>query len=279
MGERAGVRVSHLSERRDRGFTLIELLVVIAIIAILAALLLPSLARAKSASVGIVCLNHLKQIQTVWSMYTEDNNERIVLNAHFGAPPPPRFWVTSGDYDIPTNPDCTNTLYLVDPKYAAFADYIRTATVYKCPADKSTVMIGSKEYPRSRSYTLNQFLIGDYNRSQAYVPPGFITRVSQIANPAPTLRFAFVDTHPGWVYDLMFDPPMNTVQFPSFPAWHHNNVGPLSFCDGHVKKHKGIDPRPRVPESVRTDDGAGYPQPSQANNRDLIWLEQRGRTH
>jgi prepilin-type N-terminal cleavage/methylation domain-containing protein/prepilin-type processing-associated H-X9-DG protein len=58
-------------------FTLIELLVVIAIIAILAAILLPSLTRARERANELSCASYHKQYVTATLMYTSDYDERL----------------------------------------------------------------------------------------------------------------------------------------------------------------------------------------------------------
>jgi prepilin-type N-terminal cleavage/methylation domain-containing protein len=67
---------------KSRGaFTLIELLVVIAIIAILAAMLLPSIAKAKTKALRISCVSNMKQAGTsiiLWSMDHEGKYPWIV---------------------------------------------------------------------------------------------------------------------------------------------------------------------------------------------------------
>ena len=62
---------------RKRAFTLIELLVVIAIIAILAALLLPTLSRAKAAARRAGCVSNLRQIGLGVRLYAGDNGDLL----------------------------------------------------------------------------------------------------------------------------------------------------------------------------------------------------------
>lgn len=60
-----------------KDFTLIELLVVIAIIAILAAMLLPSLSRAREMGRRIACVNSLKQCMLGMTSYADTFNDHL----------------------------------------------------------------------------------------------------------------------------------------------------------------------------------------------------------
>ena len=63
--------------KKSRGFTLIELLVVIAIIGVLAALLLPTLQRARERARQMRCMVNLKQIYTAMIQFADDNDGEI----------------------------------------------------------------------------------------------------------------------------------------------------------------------------------------------------------
>jgi prepilin-type N-terminal cleavage/methylation domain-containing protein len=62
-----------------KGFTLVELLVVIAIIAIVAAVLLPTLASAKSRALRVQCSSNQRQVGVALKVYSVDNADLVPL--------------------------------------------------------------------------------------------------------------------------------------------------------------------------------------------------------
>ncbi len=64
--------------RNSDGFTLLELLVVIAIISLLAALMLPSLSRARESARAAVCLANLRSLGQGLTMYSTEHSGELV---------------------------------------------------------------------------------------------------------------------------------------------------------------------------------------------------------
>jgi prepilin-type processing-associated H-X9-DG protein len=64
----------------SNGFTLVALLVIVAVLAILAAMFLPALAKAKTKSTRINCVNNLKQCGLAFRIWSGDNSDKYPMD-------------------------------------------------------------------------------------------------------------------------------------------------------------------------------------------------------
>jgi prepilin-type N-terminal cleavage/methylation domain-containing protein/prepilin-type processing-associated H-X9-DG protein len=268
-------------ERRGAAFTLIELLVVIAIIAILAGMLLPALSRAKAKAHGISCLSNLRQIQLAWLMYPDDYNGRLPPNPEGRAQNQAGQGWVCGLLDFSSgNTDNTNTLFLSDPQWAKLAPYNKSAAIYKCPADQSTVRIGGRVYARVRSISMNQAI--GWNATASWILSAganyrIMRKSSDVLHPAQL--FGVADEHPDGINGagLAVQPTDNlaNARIIDFPASYHNGAGGLSFLDGHAEIKKWVDRRtcPLIAYTGLLPLNVASP-----GNRDVIWLSERTTT-
>jgi prepilin-type N-terminal cleavage/methylation domain-containing protein/prepilin-type processing-associated H-X9-DG protein len=264
-----------------RGFTLIELLVVIAIIAILAAMLLPSLARAKMKAWGVSCESNLRQLQIAWVMYADDNNQKVVSSG-YRSPTEPTAWV-NGWLDFNAgNPDNWDESTLRDPNRARFAPYLQNVGVYKCPADQSRVA----GKPRIRSLSMSQAFGGPGDWLD---PAGFTANVtskkyrtyyktSDLTIPGAANLWLLLDEHPdsqnagGFGNTMVERADGSDARIVDFPASFHGNAGGVGFADGHAEIRKWVDPRTRPPVKYNNSLLLNV---ASAGNKDMIWLSQR----
>jgi prepilin-type N-terminal cleavage/methylation domain-containing protein/prepilin-type processing-associated H-X9-DG protein len=266
------------------GFTLIELLVVIAIIAVLAALLLPALSGAKVKAQGVQCMNNNRQLMLSWRMYVDDSRDRLP-NSKGG----PYQWM-SGTLNYDTS-NASNWDPRVDIMQSPLWPYCgKNAKIFKCPADRSTVVVGGTTLPRVRSMAMLNWVggRGDANGNPAAMnwsnttlgsTPGecrVYYKVSDLITPGPAGTFVFVDErsdsiNDGFLVTQMEGYPITTTTLCDFPAQYHGGGAGFSFADGHaqIKVWKtGLLRAPDDPDTILP-----YPTPLTGLNRDVQWLQ------
>jgi prepilin-type N-terminal cleavage/methylation domain-containing protein len=240
---------------RTGAFTLMELLVVIAIIAILAALLLPVLSRAKRRGQAIACLNDIRQLSVGCKMYSDDNNGKLVSSWPLGSgsdPVNPASWCPGWASTKPQElvygpaPDfsCTNVYAL---QQGAIWQYVKSAQVYRCPADDRSV----DGLPVVRSYSMNSWMNGrsfdDPTGDSNYTTPDqdatltftFFRKESQITEPSG--MWYLIDEDGTTINDSMFVVDVGTDNgIGDLPATRHGGSYELNFADGHNEQVKWL---------------------------------------
>ncbi|MEZ0326269.1 MAG: type II secretion system protein [Fimbriimonas sp.] len=169
--------------RLAQAFTLVELLVVIAIISAVAAMLFPVFAGAKASAIRAVCISQMHQVVTATNMYTADYDDMFMPISY-----QPRTAANSSS-------DRT-WVQLVLP-------YIRTFSVFKCPADTATQKLEatfdedlvpgdtSSQYYRASlriNYGFNYQYLSPVQMSQG----AWVARprnLSQVTSPSSTLMY------------------------------------------------------------------------------------------
>ncbi len=264
---------AHLVNRRTParcGFTLIELLVVIAIIAILAAMLLPALAKAKTKSHGIMCMNNGKQLMLAWRMYAEDNRDSL-LAAEDGLPGRPNWFSGWMDFSAsPVNWNITNDL-VKSPMWPYTG---KSQNIFKCPADLASVKVAGETKPRIRSISMSQvFSFGSWLPSPTW---RIYNKLSNIA--LSTKTWVFVDEHPDSINDAAFAvqcqgaDAQSTAMIIDFPASYHNGACGFAFSDGHSEIHKWIGSKIKAP--VKYNGSLTLVVPAGDSWRDVSWMAQ-----
>ena len=279
----------------NRGFTLIELLVVIAIIAILAAMLLPALSRAKSKAQGVQCMNNHRQIMLAWKMYVDDNRDQLPFskgNGNFD----PYAWM-NGWLDYTGAADNWDVNHDITP--GILWPYCgKSAGIFKCPSDTSTVNVRGTLLSRLRSMSMVNWVGGrgsgsgqlmDMNWSQTTMGNSrgearIYRKLADMTDPGASKTGVLLDEREDSINDGMFvigmegaAPSPGAPASPGnygivdYPAAYHGGSGGFSFADGHAELHRWRDPRTTPP--ILKGQNRDFNFKSTPNNPDVAWMQ------
>ena len=237
------------------GFTVVELVVVVAMLACFVGLLSPTLARTRTNGRTVQCLNNEHRLAQAWLMYAPDNRDKLPISYHGGSAQGGNYdpalgpgWA-AGWLDWTLAPDNTNSLFVINPRWASLAPYVnKRQGLFKCPSDNYLSAVQrTRGWPqRVRSYSLNVG-VGQGNAEAGpwvTIYKHFI-KASEFVYPGPADTWVFLEEHPDSMNDPAFFNPQPTYWI-DLPATYHEGGTTFAFADGHVELHHWVGSLTRV---------------------------------
>jgi|ERR1051326_6864942 prepilin-type N-terminal cleavage/methylation domain-containing protein/prepilin-type processing-associated H-X9-DG protein len=227
---------------KPAAFTLIELLVVIAIIAVLAALLLPTLAKAKASARRTECLNRQKQWALAFHEYADDNEGWLPREGYHDQGEV--YWNNWAQVQSATSKDVW---------YNALASYlsVRPASSYALPAGRlsfyeanSFFHCPSARFPKSASSLAYQIaLFSMAMNSQLIEPPDVPSvKLERIQRPSQTVLLLdnlLEEEQPVVDQQAKDDLGQPAAYANRFAGRRHGSTGMITFADGHAEATAG----------------------------------------
>lgn len=271
--------------RRNKiGFTLVELLVVMAIISILAAMLLPSLNRARQQARAVSCRNNMKQIGYSVAMYQVDFDELFATSANTSFPFVANGWHAIWGMDAPAVENVD--VYIHPLQVYAHFGYMKigwidnrdrlAGSIVQCPSDRAAGnriadmhSFNACKFAHCAggltcSYTTNQQLSANY-------AAGWADQAKQMTRPSATAYLCEYDwwNNPSWsVWQFNFrvagwgalDSNNNT---PAALQRHGGDSANVLFADLHVENRYAFAYNSTKAFCRYKDDGSSHPSLSE----------------
>ena len=160
----------------------------------------------------------------------------------------------------------------------------KNVAIWKCPADRSYVVVGGVQKPRVRSMCMNVYLGGFGGGPSTMLPMGtnmLYLKYYQLNNPGPDKIYVFIDEREDAISWANFYVNMagyspfdaSAYKLHDLPVSAHGSAGGLSFADGHSEIHRWRDSRTMPPLVQATPDYVAPPGFNCPGNVDVGYLQ------